>query len=79
MGARGERARRSEGEQREAKRSEAYHILGFRVPTTSVGARGEEAKGDKAYCILGLGSPPPLWGQGVRGSKGGQSVLYTRF
>ena len=39
-GGKGERARRSEGEQREqqgAKRSEAYHILGFRVPTTSVG------------------------------------------
>ena len=47
MGARGERARRSEGEQRGTKRSEAYHILGFRVPTTSVGVRGEGQKGAK--------------------------------
>ena len=29
------------------KGSEAYSILGFRVPTTSVGARGEGAKGSK--------------------------------
>ena len=54
------------------KGSESYCVLGFRVPTTSVGARGEGAieqrgvKGSKVYCILGLGSPPPLWGQGVR-------------
>ena len=37
----------SKGEQRGAKRSEAYHILGFRVPTTSVGVRGEGQKGVK--------------------------------
>ena len=63
MGARGERARRSEGEQRGAKgakRSEAYHILGFRVPITSVGVRGEGQKGAK-------------------GSEGEQSILYTRY
>ena len=29
------------------KGSEAYCILGFRVPTTSVGARGEGEKGAK--------------------------------
>ena len=34
----------SKGEQRGAKRSEAYHILGFRVPTTSLGVRGEGQK-----------------------------------
>ena len=50
MGARGERMRRSEGgkgEQRGAKGSKAYCILGFRVPTTSVGARGEGVKGSE--------------------------------
>ena len=39
------------------KESKAYCILGFRVPTTSVGARGERqrgVKGSKAYCILGF-------------------------
>ena len=54
MGARGERARRSEGG---AKGSEAYCKIGFRVPTTSVGARGEGVKGSEGgevYCILGL-------------------------
>ena len=45
MGARGERAMRSKEEQRGTKRSEAYHILGFRVPTTSVGVKGEGQKG----------------------------------
>ena len=41
----------SKGGQREqrAKGSEVYSILGFRVPTTSVGT-----KGSKAYCILGF-------------------------
>ena len=39
------------------KGSEAYCILGFRVPTTFVGARDEGAKGSeggKAYCLLGF-------------------------
>ena len=40
-----------------AKGNEAYCILGYRVPTTSVGARGE----------------------GVKGSEGEQSILYTRL
>ena len=43
MGTRSERVRRSE----EAKGSKAYCILGFRVPTTSVGARGEGVKGSE--------------------------------
>ena len=50
------------------KGSEAYCVLGFRVPTTSVGARGEGAieqrgvKGSKAYCILGFRVPLHLCG-----------------
>ena len=39
------------------KGSEAYCILGFRVPTTSVGQgmRGQKGvKGSKAYCLLGF-------------------------
>ena len=55
---------------RGSKGDKAYCILGFRVPTTTVGARGEGAKGGKAYCILGFRVPPPLWGQGVRGQGG---------
>ena len=41
------------------KGSKAYCILGFRVTTTSVGARGEGAKGSK----------------GVRGAKGSKGML----
>ena len=50
MGARGE----------EAKGSKAYCTLSFRVPTTSVGTRGEGqggsrgAKGSEGYVILGF-------------------------
>ena len=46
--------------------SKGYVILGFRVPTTSVGARGR----GKGYVILGFRVPPPLLEQGV---------CYTRF
>ena len=55
------------------KGSEAYCILGFRVPTTSVGARDEGAKGSegsKAYCLLGFREQR---GQRERrGAKGGE-------
>ena len=44
MGVRGEG---NEREQREVKGSKAYSILGFRVPTTSVGSRSEGAKGSE--------------------------------
>ena len=37
----------SKGGVKGAKGSEAYSILGFRVPTTSVGAWGEGVKGSK--------------------------------
>ena len=38
---------------RGSKGSEAYVILGFRVPTTSVGARGEgvRGKGEQGICF----------------------------
>ena len=38
----------------------SYCILGFRVPTTSVGARGDGVKGSKR----------------VRGAKGSDGMLY---
>ena len=53
--------------------SKAYCILGFRVPTTSVGARGERAKrskGSKAYCLLGFREQRGQREQ--RGVKGGE-------
>ena len=63
----------SEGEQ-------GYIILGFRVPTTSVGRgqgegvrRSEGAKGNEAYCILGYRVPTTsvgARGEGAKGSKG---------
>ena len=42
------------------KGSEAYCILGYRVPTTSVGGRGEGAKGSE-------GGKGEQGGKGVRG------------
>ena len=48
------------------KGDEAYCILGFRVPTTSVGARGAGQRGAKGV-------------KGSEGSKGEQSIFYTRF
>ena len=71
----------SKGKHRVAKRSEAYVILGFRVPTTSVGVRGERArrskvaKGSEAYCILDFRVPTTsvgAWSEGQRESKGGK-------
>ena len=55
-------------------------ILGFRVPTTSVGARGEVrgvkgSKGSEAYCILGFRVPTTSMGargEGATGSKGSE-------
>ena len=80
---------------RGAKGDKAYCILGFRVPTTSVGARGQGAKGSEAYSILGFRVPTTsvgAWGEGAKGSKRGQreakgsegskgeqSAYYTRF
>ena len=56
---------------KEAKGSEAYSILGFRVPTTSVRARGEGAKGAKG---------PKGERRGVKGSeqgrRGAKCILY---
>ena len=78
MGARGEGAI----EQRGVKGSKAYCILGFRVPSTSVGARGEEAKGSKAYCTLSFRVPTTSVGTrgegqgGSRGAKGSEGMLY---
>ena len=69
------------------KGSKAYSILGFRVPTTSVGAWGEGAKGSEgrqrerrvkgseAYSILGFRVPSTsvgAWGEGQRGGEGEQ-------
>ena len=72
MGARGERVMRSEGSKGE-RMGKAYCILGFRVPTTSVGARGKRGvKGSKVYCILGFRVPTTsVRGRG-KGSEGGQ-------
>ena len=70
------------------KGSKAYCILGFRIPTTSVGARGEGGKGVKgseAYCILGFRVLTTSVGErgegqrgskGVRGAKGSEGMLY---
>ena len=58
------------------------HILGFRVPTTSVGVRGEGqkgAKGSKAYCMLGFRIPTTFAGARGEGEQRGQSILYARF
>ena len=50
------------------KGSEAYCILGFRVPTTSVGARGEGEQGEgMLYCFK---VPTTSVRQGARGSEG---------
>ena len=59
-----------------SKVGQGYVILGFRVPTTSVGARvervmrSEGAKGSKAYCILGFRVPTTSVGARGEGSKG---------
>ena len=58
LGARGERKRSR------VKGREAYCILGYRVPATSVGERGEGAKGSEAYCILGFMVPTTSGGKG---------------
>ena len=48
---RGQREQRgpngSEGERTGAKGSKVYSILGFRVPITSVGTRGEGGRGER--------------------------------
>ena len=65
-----------------AKGNEAYCILGYRVPTTSMRARGEGVKGSEAYCILGFRVPTTSVGardEGAKGSEGEQSILFTRF
>ena len=71
--------------------SKGYVILGFRVPTTSVGTRGEVVRGSKGvreqgrlrrYAILGFRVPHHLCGgEGVReqSNEGEQGVCYTRF
>ena len=54
---------------KESKGSEAYSILGFMVPTPSVGARVEGAKGSK----VGKGEQRGEGEQrGVKGAKGGK-------
>ena len=45
-------------------------MLGFRVPTTSVGAKGEGVKGGKAYCILGFRVPTTSVGGRGAGQRG---------
>ena len=59
------------------KGGKAYCILGFRVPTTSVG------QGGKAYCILGFRVPTTsvgARGEGAKGVKGNEvySILGCR-
>ena len=69
-------------------------MLGFRVPTTSVGqrVRGQRgSEGGKAYCILGFRVPTTSVGarsvgqrgakgvKGTKGSKGVQGIFCTRF
>ena len=77
--------------QKGVKGSKAYYILGYRVPTTSVGAKGEGVKRSEAYCVLGFRVPTTSVGargegaieqRGVKGASKGvreQSILYTRF
>ena len=48
------------------KGSKAYCILGFRVPTTSVGARGEGRRGAKRQ-------------RGVKGVKGSEAYSILGF
>ena len=63
---------------RGSKGDKAYCILDFRVPTTSMGARGQRGakgvKGSKVYSILGFRSPPPLWEHRVRGQRGAKGA-----
>ena len=66
MGARGQGAKGVKG-------SKVYSILGFRVPTTSVGAWDEAAKGSKG----GEGGEGEQ--RGAKGSEGEQSIFHTRF
>ena len=40
--------------------------------------RSKGAKGSKAYCILGSGSPSPMWGQGVRGERERRGVKGSK-
>ena len=58
----------------EVKGSKGYIIVGFRVPTTSVGARGsnggEQVRGSKRYVIPGFSVPT---------TSVGAKVCYTRF
>ena len=44
-------------------RGQGYVILGVRVPTTSVGARGKGSEGDEGEL-------------GVRGVRGAKGILY---
>ena len=50
------------------KGSKAYSILGFRVPTTSVGERGE---GEQRRAKGAKGAKGSEGGKGVKGGKGG--------
>ena len=59
-----------------SKGEQGYLILGFRVPTASVEARGERAmrseggaKGSKAYCIIGFRVPTTSVGARGEGSE----------
>ena len=65
------------------KGNEVYSILGCRVPTTSVGARGEGGKGEQRGVKGskgGKGEQRGLRGaKGAKGSEGERSVFYTRL
>ena len=57
-----------------------YCILGFRVPTTSVGVRRGQrgVKGSKAYCILGFRvstTSVRARGEGAKGSEGSEESI----
>ena len=73
--------------QKGVKGSKAYYILGYRVPTTSVGQRERERKGVKgseAYCVLGLGSHHLCGARGEgaieqRGVKGSKAYCILGF
>ena len=60
------------------KGSKQYVILGFRVLTTSVGARGEVVRG---WGSKGQREQGEQGGEGARGARGEVSVgvCYTRF
>ena len=69
--------RRANEGQRGTKGSKAYSILGFRVPTTPVGAWDEGVKGSEG--VKGEQKGVKGGQRGAKGNKGKQSIFYSRF